>query len=158
MKNRLDFLQFFVASLSLIILLQFIASIVTFTLRTKAEDHLRQTMISSMKTFDGTVDVRNEWNHLQQIRHCCGVIDSEDWIRHGKRYPPESCCKNYPHCDPKNSTTLYREGCYETVIGVYYEYSQALGGVTLFFFFVEIAGFILAILLLRDLKTNLNNV
>ena len=41
---------------------------------------------------------------------------------------------------------------------VYDHYSQALGGVTLFFFFVEIAGFILAILLLRDLKTNLNNV
>ena len=65
-KNRLDFLQFFVASLSLIILLQLIASIVTFTLRTKAEDHLRSKLIRTMSSFNNNTDVRNEWNYLQQ--------------------------------------------------------------------------------------------
>jgi hypothetical protein len=156
-KNRLGLLQAFIASLFLILLLQLIAAIVAFTLRNKAENQLRTKLLSTLPAYKAAnSDVVNEWNRLQQTWSCCGVDNSTDWIKPGGLdKPPPSCCPNND-CATTNGT--FTQGCYESARALFFRYSKALGGVSLFFFFVEIAGLILAILLVRDLKSNYGTV
>jgi len=100
-----------------------------------------------------------EWDRLQQQWSCCGVDNSSDWTEKANNLatPPNSCCLN--NVCAKNSTNPYfNQGCYQSVRGLFYRYSKALGGVSLFFFFVEIVGLILAVVLLRDLKNNYGSV
>ena len=106
----------------------------------------------------GNSAVVTEWDRLQQQWSCCGVDSLEDWKVRGERDgPPPSCCVNN-NC-PQNATGHYfNQGCYQSVRNLYYRYSKALGGVSLFFFFVEIVGLIMAIVLLRDLKNNYGSV
>jgi len=52
----------------------------------------------------------------------------------------------------------FESGCYKWALNIFFRYSKALGGVSIFFFFVEVIGLILAILLLRDLKNNYGSV
>jgi CD63 antigen len=102
-----------------------------------------------------------EWDRLQQQWSCCGVDNSSDWINQTQppTTPPNSCCLNND-CTQKNTTIspYFNPGCYQSVRGLFYRYSKALGGVSLFFFFVEIVGLILAVVLLRDLKNNYGSV
>jgi hypothetical protein len=99
----------------------------------------------------------NEWDNLQQTWSCCGVENKDDWSKHGNRtFPPDSCC---PDKDCKKVPAPYfNRGCYSSIRDIIFRYSKALGGVSLFFFFVEIIGFVLASLLLRDLKNNYGSV
>ena len=157
-KNRLGLLQLFIGSLFIIILLQFIAAIVAFTLRNRAEDQLRTKLLKSLPSYSDNQEVRNEWNRLQQTWSCCGVNNSDDWINFGG--PPISCCPNNvcTLVPPQNLTNYFTRGCYGSALELYFRYSKALGGVSLFFFFVEVAGLVLAVRLLRDLKNNYGSV
>jgi len=160
-KNRLSLLQVFIGSLFIVLLLQLIAAIVAFTLRNKAEDKLRTKLINSLPDYSkGNAEVRNEWDNLQQTWLCCGVDNLVDWVKYGKREgPPDSCCPNTVcTTTPANVTNYFSHGCYESALNLYFKYSKALGGVSLFFFFVEVVGLILGILLLRDLKNNYGSV
>lgn len=161
-KNRLGLLQIFIGSLFLIILLQLIAVIVGFTLRNKADNQLHGKLKSSMPAYAAdNGDVITEWDRLQQQWACCGVDNSTDWITIGNlSAPPNSCCVNNI-C--KNSTVpgtspYFGPGCYAAARNLFFRYSAALGGVSLFFFFIEIIGLIMAIVLLRDLKNNYGSV
>ncbi len=156
----MSLLQLFIGSLFIIILLQFIAAIVAFTLRNRAEDQLRSKLIKSLPAYKENQDVRNEWNRLQQTWSCCGVNNSDDWIKDGRETtPPISCCpNNVCSVSPQNVTNYFSRGCYGSALELYFRYSKALGGVSLFFFFVEVAGLILAVRLLRDLKNNYGSV
>jgi len=159
-KNRLSLLQIFIGSLFIILLLQLIAAIVAFTLRNKAEDQLRAKLISSLPDYSsGNKEVITEWDNLQQTWSCCGVENADDWRKYAKMEPPSSCCLN-KICPkpPDNSTAFFTNGCYGSALDLYFRYSKALGGVSLFFFFVEVVGLVLAILLLRDLKNNYGSV
>jgi len=159
-KNRLSLLQAFVGSLFIIILLQLIAAIIAFTLRNKAEDQLRAKLINSLPEYkSGDKEVINEWDNLQQTWSCCGVENQDDWPKYAKRDPPNSCCPN-KDCSkpPDNSTAIFTKGCYGSALDLYFRYSKALGGVSLFFFFVEVVGLVLAVFLLRDLKNNYGSV
>lgn len=150
----------FIGTLFLILLLQLIAAIVAFTLRDKANDQLRTKLINSLPAYkNDDKEVIKEWDTLQQKWKCCGVNSSIDWDNYGQRKPPNSCCPN-SNCIPdiQNATNYFPDGCYQSALGLYFRYSKALGGVSLFFFFVEVIGFILAILLLRDLKNNYGSV
>ncbi|CAF4628658.1 unnamed protein product, partial [Rotaria sp. Silwood2] len=55
-------------------------------------------------------------------------------------------------------TAYFSRGCYESTLNLVFQYSKALGGVSLFFFFIEVAGLVLAVFLLRDLKNNYGSV
>jgi len=141
-------------------LLQLIAVIVGFTLRNKADAQLHDKLISSLSTYNANNDVMREWDNLQQQWSCCGVSNSTDWINAGLTNPPPSCCLN-KNCSILilNTTSPYfGPGCYDSARSLFFRYSKALGGVSLFFFFVEIVGLILAIVLLRDLKNNYGSV
>jgi len=160
-KNRLTLLQIFIGSLFIILLLQLIAAIVAFTLRNKAEDQLRTKLINSLPAYkNGNQEVITEWDRLQQTWSCCGVENSTDWPNHAKREPPNSCCPNNDCSKPvQNGTNNYfNHGCYGSALDLYFRYSKALGGVSIFFFFVEVVGLISAVLLLRDLKNNYGSV
>lgn len=143
------------------LLLQFIAVIVAFTLRKKADAQLHTRLINSLGDYErGNPDIVREWNRLQQQWSCCGVDNSTDWTdRTTMKKQPDSCCLNN-NCDSStgNHTGLFPSGCYGAARSLFFRYSNALGGVTLFFFFVEILGLILAIVLLRDLKNNYGSV
>jgi len=159
--NRLGLLQIFIGSLLLILLLELIAVIVGFTLRNKADANLRTKLTGSLRSYtSGNSDAVTEWNRLQQEWSCCGVDDASDWVKlAGLPKPPDSCCINND-C-PKtsdNTTSYYNQGCYESARLLFYRYSKALGGVSLFFFFIEIIGLVSAIVLLRDLKNNYGSV
>jgi hypothetical protein len=158
-KNRLGLLQIFIGSLFLILLLQLIAAIIAFTLRNKADSQLHNKLMNSLPEYGKNNDVETEWNRLQQQWSCCGVDNETDWIAPGpggRREPPSSCCVNN-NCSG-NGTDYFVPGCYQSARSLFFRYSKALGGVTLFFFFVEIVGLILAIVLLRDLKNNYGSV
>ena len=160
-KNRLGLLQIFIGSLILILLLQLIATIVAFTLSKKADKQLHDRLIKSIAAYDeGNSDAKQEWDNLQRQWACCGVTNYTDWINPPKRAgPPDSCCANNNCLVPAaNQTAYYTSGCYEFARSLFFRYSKALGGVTLFFFFVEIVGLILGIVLLRDLKNNYGSV
>jgi len=160
-KNRLGLLQLFVGSLFIILLLQLIAAIVGFTLRSKAEGQLHTKLMNTLPAYKaGNADVVTEWDRLQKTWSCCGVDRSDDWQTYGKLdTPPSSCCQN-PGCQTTvtNGTKYFERGCFGSARDVILKYSRALGGVSLFFFFVEIAGLVLAILLLRELKNNYGSV
>jgi len=161
-KNRLGLLQIFIGSLVLILLLELIAVIVGFTLRNKADEQLHKRLLSSLPAYAGKNGiVVLEWDRLQQRWACCGVDNSTDWMEFAKLdRPPNSCCVNNI-CTPSetNGTTPYfSSGCYQSARSLFFRYSKALGGVSLFFFFIEIVGLILAIVLLRDLKNNYGSV
>jgi len=160
-KNRLGLLQIFIGSLFIIILLQLIAVIVGFTLRNKADAQLHDKLINSLPAYAGQNSVVvTEWNRLQQRWSCCGVDNSTDWTRIAKLpTPPKSCCVNND-CSSSivNGTAYFTPGCYQAARSLFFRYSKALGGVSLFFFFIEIIGLILAIVLLRDLKNNYGSV
>jgi CD63 antigen len=161
-RNRLNLLQLFIGSLCVIILLQFIAAIVGFTLRNKADDQLRKRLLSTLPAYKGgNLDVITEWDRLQRRWSCCGVDNSSDWTKGSlMQFPPNSCCLN-ADCveEPKaNNGTYFADGCYGSARSLFVRYSKALGGVSLFFFFVELVGLALAILLLRDLKKNYGSV
>lgn len=161
-KNQLGLLQIFIGTLCVILLLQLIAAIVGFTLRNKADDQLQTKLKNSLPAYvANNKDVVKEWDRLQQQWSCCGVNSQADWKEIGLRPdgPPASCCLN-SDCRPssQNSTVFFNRGCYHSVRTLFFRYSRALGGVSLFFFFVEIIGLILAIVLLRDLKNNYGSV
>jgi len=161
-QNRLQLLQIFIGSLCIILLLQLIAAIVGFTLRNKADDQLHQRLLDSMpKYVANDRNVMSEWDELQQKWSCCGVDNFHDWNITAKRStgPPSSCCTNRDcKTSSSNSTNYFDQGCYGYARTLFYRYSKALGGVSLFFFFVEIIGLALAILVLRDLKNNYGSV
>jgi len=161
-KNRLGLLQIFVGSLILILLLQLIAVIVGFTLRNKADAQLHDNLIKSLPVYASqNSDVVHEWDRLQQQWACCGVQNSSDWKTYANlTVPPNSCCVNNNCGTPglNTSSPYFTSGCYEAARSLFFRYSKALGGVSLFFFFVEIVGLILAIVLLRDLKNNYGSV
>ena len=139
-------------------MLQLIAAIVGFTLRNKADETLRSKLFNSLIQYQNKDrDAVVEWDRLQQQWACCGVNNWTDWqTKAGRELPPGSCC-NDNHC-PQNTTAYYTPGCYGSVQNLFYRYSKSLGGVSLFFFFVEIVGLISAIVLLRDLKNNYGSV
>ncbi|CAF0848086.1 unnamed protein product [Didymodactylos carnosus] len=146
----------FIVSLGLILLLQLIAAIVAFTLRNKADERLRAQLITSMKQYDKNERVTIEWDRVQSTYECCGTNSKSDWnATSPPKNLPLSCCKEHV-CTPDNN--IYTTGCYEAARKLFYRYSAALGGVAIFFFFIEIIGFILAITLLRDLKNNYGSV
>jgi len=158
-KNRLSLLQIFIGSLFIILLLQLIAAIVAFTLRNKAEDQLRGTLVKSLASYPkASQQVKNEWDSLQQTWSCCGVENSGDWLRYAKEDPPNSCCPNNICTTTSQNGTYFARGCYGSALELYFRYSKALGGVSLFFFFIEVVGLVLAIRLLRDLKNNYGSV
>jgi len=160
-KNRLSLLQIFIGSLCIILLLQLIAAIVAFTLRNKAEDQLRTKLMSTLPLYkNGDKDVIAEWDRLQQAWSCCGVDKAQDWRTHANlTNPPTSCCRNNDCTKPVTSDDAYfNRGCYGSARDLIFRYSKALGGVSIFFFFVEVVGLILAIVLLRDLKNNYGSV
>ncbi|CAF0831671.1 unnamed protein product [Rotaria sp. Silwood1] len=157
--NRLGLLQLFIGSLAVILLLQFIAVIVGFTLRNKADSTLKNKLFSSMKLYaTENAEVVIEWNRLQQQWSCCGVENSSDWTETTTlKKVPDSCCLKID-CQPVNNIIYFEQGCYQAARSLFFRYSKALGGVSLFFFFIEIAGMILGIILLRDLKNNYGSV
>jgi len=154
--NRLPLLQIFIGSLLLIILLELIAAIVGFTLRSKADTQLHDKLMSSLPLYKAAnSDVVKEWDNLQQQWMCCGVNNLTDWTDTGLLNPPKSCCVSY-NC--VSNSSYFTPGCYNAARNIFFRYSKALGGVSLFFFFIEIFGLILAIVLLRDLKNNYGSV
>jgi len=159
-KNRLSLLQIFIGSLSIILLLQLIAAIVAFTLRNKAEDQLRTKLIKTLPEYDKNNNVKTEWDRLQQKWSCCGVNNKDDWKTFAlKDGPPQSCCPNSA-CSPLANGTInyFSDGCYHSALNLFFRYSKALGGVSIFFFFIEVIGLVLGFLLLRDLKNNYGSV
>jgi hypothetical protein len=150
-------LQIFIGSLFIILLLQLIAAIVGFTLRNKAEDQLRTKLINTLQPYmAGNKDIINEWDNLQQTWSCCGVMEKGDWKRYTNATgPPLSCCKDN-NCP--TDASYFNKGCYSYIRDIIFKYSKALGGVSIFFFFVEVIGLVLAVLLLRDLKNNYGSV
>ncbi|CAF0762537.1 unnamed protein product [Adineta steineri] len=158
-KNRLSLLQIFIGTLIIILLLQLIASIVAFTLHNKAEDQLRTKLIQTLPDYKTNSEVKTEWDRLQQTMSCCGVDNVTDWEKYARHEYPTSCCINNvcSTTDPARNGT-FTPGCYVYARNMFYRYSKALGGVTIFFFFVEIVGAVLAIHLLRDLKNNYGSV
>jgi len=160
-KNKLGLLQAFIASLFLILLLQLIAAIVAFTLRNKAEDQLKTKLFTTLVSYKKNAgQIKIEWDRLQQTWSCCGVDKPDDWWGKGgfaNGTVPDSCYVNEIPKQPFNESRFDR-GCYNYAQALFFRYSKALGGVTLFFFFVEVIGLVLAILLLRDLKNNYGSV
>ena len=161
-KNRLGLLQIFIGSLFLILLLQLIAAIVAFTLRNKADTQLHDRLLKSLPQYKSqNSDVVREWDNIQQQWSCCGVNNASDWTATGLlTKPPNSCCLNND-CSKtflNGTATYFGPGCYDSARSLFFRYSRALGGVTLFFFFVEIIGLVLAVVLLRDLKNNYGSV
>jgi len=154
--NRLNLLKIFIGTLAVILLLEFIAVIVGFTLRHKGDKQLRTKLFDSMPEYGkGNSDVMTEWDRLQRRWSCCGVDQWKDWEEKlpEKKIPTSCCLKN--DCTPVNNGTVYFDiGCYSFARNLFFRYSKALGGVSLFFFFVELIGLGLAIHLLRDLKNN----
>ena len=160
LKNRTDFLKIFIALLALIVLLELIAAIVGFTLRNKGDQQLRKRLLDSLKDYkEGKEDVVREWDLLQQQWSCCGVNQSSDWQNEVKmEQPPKSCCLNDNCQTMTNATAYFDNGCYESARTLFFRYSKALGGVSLFFFFVELIGLGLAIVVFRDAKNNYGTV
>ena len=156
-KNRLSLLKIFIGSLILILLLQLIASIVAFTLRNKAEDQLRTKLIKTLPEYEKNPSVKKEWDHLQQKWRCCGVTNSSDWEDIAHVALPKSCCANND-CTQSSPSTKYTAGCYQSALNLFFRYSKTLGVVTLIFFLIEVAGLVLSIQLLRDLKNNYGSV
>jgi len=159
-KHRLGFLQIFIGTLFIILLLQLIAAIVAFTLRNKAEDQLNSKLTTSLPKYkNGDQEVIKEWNYLQQTWSCWGVKSADDWKQYAQQDPPNSCClHNSCPPPPQNGTGYFNRGCYDFALNIYSQYSRALGGVSIFFFFIEVVGLVLAVLLLRDLKNNYGSV
>jgi hypothetical protein len=158
-KNRLSLLQIFIGSLVIILLLQLIAAIVAFTLHDKAENELRTKLLKTLVAYpNGTQGIKNEWDHLQQTWSCCGVDGEGDWKRHTDQPPPDSCCFKNVCANPPVNGTYFPRGCYGSALDIYFRYSKALGGVSIFFLFIEVIGLVLGIFLLRDLKNNYGSV
>jgi len=160
-KNKLGLLQAFIGSLFLILLLQLIAAIVAFTLRNKAEDQLKTKLFSTLSSYSANGQVKTEWDRLQQTWSCCGVDSPTDWWFKGgfpDQTAPISCCIKNNCPTPIVNGTYFAGGCYNSAQQLFFRYSKALGGVALFFFFIEVVGLVLAILLLRDLKNNYGSV
>ncbi|CAF2393792.1 unnamed protein product [Rotaria sp. Silwood2] len=160
-KSRLNLLKIFIGSLIIIVLLQLIVAIATFSLRNKANYQLRTRLIQSLSNYkNGNQDIITEWDRLQQTWSCCGVDKADDWSNYGQlSEPPASCCLNNDCTIPSiNGTAYFSRGCYESTLNLVFQYSKALGGVSLFFFFIEVAGLVLAVFLLRDLKNNYGSV
>jgi len=161
-KNKLGLLQAFIASLFLILLLQLIAAIVAFTLRNKAEDQLKTKLFTTLVSYKKNAgQIKIEWDRLQQTWSCCGVDKPNDWWEKGGfdlDVVPNSCYVNNEIPKPFVNGSRFDRGCYNYAQALFFRYSKALGGVTLFFFFVEVVGLVLAILLLRDLKNNYGSV
>lgn len=154
--NRLNLLKIFIGSLAVILLLEFIAAIVGFTLRHKGDSQLRTNLFNSMPEYSkGNSDVVTEWDRLQRRWSCCGVDKWQDWQEKiGEKNIPTSCCLRNDCTAALNETVYFDVGCYSFARNLFFRYSKALGGVSLFFFFVELVGLGLAIHLLRDLKNN----
>ena len=158
-KNRTSLLKLFIASLIVIVLLQFIAAIVAFSLHNKAEDQLRTRLLKSMPNY-GKTKVTGQWDRLQNIWQCCGVENATDWLKFGQlETPPKSCCvKNDCSAPTVDGSLYYERGCYQAALNLIFRYSKALGGVAIFFFLIELGGVVLGVFILRDVTNNYGTV
>lgn len=158
-KNRSSFLKIFIGFLSIILLLQLIAAIVAFSLHDKAEDQLRTRLIQSLTKYKED-SIGRQWDFLQRSWSCCGVDQPSDWQKLAQQEDlPKSCCVQ-PDClsTVNNGTAYFETGCYQSVLNIFFRYSKALGGVTIFFFLVELVGLILAIFVIRDSSNSYGTV
>ena len=153
-------LKLFIGAVAIVLLLELIAAIVAFTLRDKVEDQLRTKLIHSLPdngTTTGPTVV--QWDRLQSSSKCCGVDKSSDWIQYARRdKPPQSCCILADCSKSPTGDEFYPDGCFGYARNLFFQYSKALGGVSIFFLFVEIAGIVFAVLLQQDLRNNYGSV
>lgn len=113
-----------------------------------------------MNSYKDNAEIAQQWDHLQQRWSCCGVLNATDWFSDNTTATiPKSCYLNPPNQSiSTNQSSVYSRGCYDGARTLFLRYSKALGGVSLFFFFVELFGLGLAILVLRDLQKNYRTV
>lgn len=159
-KNRPILLKTFIGLLSIILLLQLIAAIIAFSLHDKAEDQLRTRLIKTLVNYKDE-SISRQWDSLQQTWSCCGVDEPSDWQKLGGLTDlPKSCCVQNDCLSTlnNNGTGVFQTGCYNSVLNLFFRFSKALGGVTIFFFLIELFGLILGIFVVRDASNNYGTV
>ncbi|XP_077289559.1 tetraspanin-18B-like [Arctopsyche grandis] len=134
----------------------------------EADESIRNWLLNSIKyEYRGASEnvISKIWDHVFSHFYCCGVNNPSDFenslfYNETKSKIPNSCCY---HLNMKNSTIAeskcplivtvdnsYQKGCFEAIIEFFVMYRNAIGGVLIVIFTIEIITIVAAIVLVKS--------
>lgn len=147
----------FAVLLTVVLLLEIIAAITVFVVRSEVEDLLRENMKQTIPNYDNE-GVHHTWDHMQEKLQCCGVESFMDWEDNDafkqNETVPDSCCRDssQPMCAgpvlrANDTATIYDEGCADQLIEWSRKNIAVIGTITIVFACIEVVGIVLACIL-----------
>ncbi|XP_039596146.1 CD63 antigen-like [Polypterus senegalus] len=120
-KKEVHVLQWFTALLILVLVVELLAGIVLYALRSKVEQKLRKQARQVIREYSASL-----WDLIDDIQfkfHCCGADNYTDWFAspgwRNNGSVPDSCCLEWKENCGRNTTErdIYQQGCVDAFKG-----------------------------------------
>jgi len=108
----------FAFSLSMVLILEFSASVASFALQNNIIDLLNEKINYTMHQYGGSNEAKEAIDFLQARLHCCGYNGPKDWEgiltnESSVHNTPVSCCNwLYGASEENGCVAIYQHGCY----------------------------------------------
>lgn len=147
----------FAVLLSIILILEVIAAIAFFVLRSQVQTFLRDQMKLTIDNYDKE-GVHHAWDSMQKNLGCCGVDSFADWSDNEKfnasQTVPDSCCLNatVPKCagpvlQTLDTSNIHVQGCADRLDQWSQRNIAIIGTIVIVFACIQVAGIVLACVL-----------
>ncbi|KAK9873062.1 hypothetical protein WA026_020795 [Henosepilachna vigintioctopunctata] len=154
--KEIRFLLFmYMLCLSFVFTTMFIGGVIAYVFREKAQQTIRNGMISSLRAYGNYHPITTAWDETQQKLKCCGIDSYRDW----RGYVPDSCCKptyqgrlqKCSNIEQLNDHVAYMRGCFNTTKDYVSVNAMIIGTVCTVVAFIMVIGIILSFSLFRML-------
>ncbi|KAH0626546.1 hypothetical protein JD844_001597 [Phrynosoma platyrhinos] len=142
-------IMFFVV-LSTLFLLELVGLLVFVTCRDKFDKYAQSNLKEGLKLYDteGNLGLTKAWNHVQNEFRCCGVQSYMDWFEvRNQTWVPVSCCLQQSDTCQEDSTSWWKEPCYEKVKLWLGENISAMGIFAACIIVVQVLGIVFSMLM-----------
>lgn len=138
----------FAVLLAVIFIFELAGGIAGFVMRNELHDEVKGKMIDAEANYYSQEGVKKSWDAVQTEFHCCGVENSDEWLKFNHSYP-ESCCKNVKPC---TKTAISKDPCLDKFLEFVQKNIMKIGGVGIGLAFIQIVGIIFACCLARAIR------
>ncbi|GLH01736.1 Tetraspanin [Gryllus bimaculatus] len=143
--------------LLLIFIIELAVGITAAVVRDDFGDTMEMEMKKSMERYKDEEVQRVAWDTLQEKFECCGVHKVDDWegvIKPGIAAPSSCCVEKGEICVNTSRLGMYQLGCYSKLEEKVQSSVICLAGIGIGIAFIELAGIILALLLVHAIRTS----